>query len=144
MSILYVAEAFTKAYKTQIRICKKQVLFFLQNRSEQNMFIKIIEEIKAAEKNARDIKQKAEVSAAAVISEALLTAEEICKEARDGAKAEYDKKISEAKQTARARIDEYRRISYENAAVLTEIAEKRSEKAVDFIVDRILGTSAAR
>ena len=101
---------------------------------------KIIEAIQEAEEAALEIRKKADVNASAIITEAVISADEICKEVALLAEGEYEKKIADAKRTAEARIDENRRLSYENAASMTEIAKKKSDKAIAFVIDSILGS----
>ena len=102
------------------------------------MFIEIIEEITKAEELAREIRKKADLKANEVITEAISEAKKICSDATLSAEQEYGKKINETKKAARARIDEYRRISYENAATAAEVVRKRTEIAVSFVIDNVL------
>ena len=76
------------------------------------MFIKIIEEIRAAESTALEIRKKADADASLI--------------------------ISEARRTAEARINENRRLSYENAGAMADIVKKRTDTAIAFVIDSIL------
>lgn len=99
---------------------------------------KIIEKIKEAEETSLQIRKNADATVKAIIDEALKTADAICKEATVEAKMCYEKSLSAAKKTAEARITENRRISYENAASMTEIAKGKTDEAVRFIIDSVL------
>lgn len=100
---------------------------------------KIIEEIKAAEAAALEIRKKADVDARATVDIALNAAEETVSDATASAEMAYKEKIEEAKKTAALRIDENRKLAYENAAAMTEIARGKADGAVKFIIDSILG-----
>lgn len=98
----------------------------------------IIDEIRAAEDAAYEIRKNADIKVKETVEEALRTAENIRAEATSAAEAEYAERIAEAKKVAEARIDENRRLSYENAAIMTETSKKKTNAAVKFIVDAVL------
>lgn len=98
----------------------------------------IIDEIKAAEAAATEIRKNADISVKDIIDGAKKEADSICKETTLNAVSDYEKRIAEAKKTAEAQIDENRRLSYENAAAMTEIAKNKTDVAVKLIIDRIL------
>lgn len=99
---------------------------------------KIIEEIKKAEGEALEIRKSADTSVKEIIDKALKEADEIRKSATLEAEKEYEKSIEAAKKSAEARIDENRRLSYENAAAVTETAKKNTDNAASFIINSIL------
>lgn len=102
------------------------------------MFIKIIEEIRAAESTALEIRKKADADASLIISEALKEADALCKAEEQSGEKEYKEKISQARRTAEARINENRRLSYENAGAMADIVKKRTDTAIAFVIDSIL------
>jgi vacuolar-type H+-ATPase subunit H len=102
------------------------------------MLRNIIDEIKLAEQNAYEIRKGAESDAQSSVDAAKNEAKKIYNDAIKSTETECAVKISEAKRIAEARIDESRRMAYENACAMTEIAKEKEDAAVKIIIDGVL------
>lgn len=95
-----------------------------------------VREVKRAEEEVREKKEKARERAQAILNEARQDAREIIAEAEEEASKEAELIVNEAKEEAQSEADQILADAEERAEELRNVSETRLEEATDAVVER--------
>lgn len=105
------------------------------------MFAEELAKIKEVEDQAVQLQKKSKSDSKKALEDARQEAEKIVSEAEMSAKENYGRLLGEGQEIAEAKYTEYIKKVEAESKVMIQEARLRENVAVDFIVERIVGTS---